>query len=257
MPPDSSTRRLRRSSRFAGRFAWPLLMAAMGASHPAWGAGAKLQCDELTPTYASPAMALAAAQQRTTPAPATVAARQRTTGATHLPYAAPLANVRLTSAFGSRVHPIHKTVLDHGGIDLAAPTGTPVMAAADGIVDFAGADRLYGNYVVLRHGNGQQTYYGHLSAFEDGLKAGQAVQQGQRIGKVGSTGQSTGPHLHFEVRERGQPIDPQSLTAGIGALTAKSTAVPTGVHSLATRAEWAMSPAALLGDTRNAICTPG
>lgn len=225
----------------------------MAAPH-AWAAGARLQCDELTPTYASPAMALAIAQQRAT---ATAAAHQRTLRSAGLPYAAPLANVRLTSAFGSRVHPIHKTVLDHGGIDLAAPTGTPVMAAADGIVDFVGANPLYGNYVVLRHGNGQQTYYGHLSAFEAGLKAGQAVQQGQRIGKVGSTGQSTGPHLHFEVRDRGQPIDPQSLTAGIGPANTKSTAVPNIVRARAARAEHSMSPAALLGDTRNTLCQPG
>lgn len=96
----------------------------------------------------------------------------------------------------------------HVGIDFAAPMGTPVRAVADGEVLFAASRGGYGNLIVLEHGRNYQTYYGHLSRFADGLTAGQKVLRGEEIGFVGSTGMSTGPHLHFEVRKDNQYFDP-------------------------------------------------
>jgi murein DD-endopeptidase MepM/ murein hydrolase activator NlpD len=112
----------------------------------------------------------------------------------------------LTSGFGSRVHPITGEVRFHAGLDMAAPTGTPVRAAAAGEVTWAGVVSGYGNLVRIRHAGNVETYYGHLSAFV--VRAGQQVQAGDLIGKVGSTGNSTGPHLHFEVRHNGEPTNP-------------------------------------------------
>jgi murein DD-endopeptidase MepM/ murein hydrolase activator NlpD len=97
----------------------------------------------------------------------------------------------------------------HPGIDLSAPTGTPVGAAAAGRVVFAGFDGGgYGNLVEVAHGNGVLSMYAHLSAFS--VSVGQSVATGTRVGRVGSTGESTGPHLHFEVRVRGAAVDPVS-----------------------------------------------
>jgi murein DD-endopeptidase MepM/ murein hydrolase activator NlpD len=128
---------------------------------------------------------------------------------------APVSVVRVTSKFGMRVHPIRSRWHEHTGIDLAAPRGTPVFAAAAGTVRFVGRDGNYGNYVVVEHANHLQTWYGHLSSFAKGLRKGRVVQQGETLGAVGSTGAATGPHLHFEVRKNGQPVDPAPLTDGI------------------------------------------
>ena len=113
---------------------------------------------------------------------------------------------RISDVFGWRVHPIYKTRRFHSGMDLAASTGTPVKAAADGRVLLAGWVNGYGNTVILDHGNGLSTLYGHASVIT--TKAGNVVLQGDIICKVGSTGVSTGPHLHFEVRQDGTPQDP-------------------------------------------------
>jgi len=94
----------------------------------------------------------------------------------------------------------------HDGIDIAASSGTPIHAAASGTVIYAGWMEGYGNLVVIDHGNGLSTAYGHQSSIAVGN--GQAVAQGQTIGYVGTTGHSTGPHLHFEVRVNGAPVDP-------------------------------------------------
>lgn len=112
----------------------------------------------------------------------------------------------LTSGFGIRTHPISGLVKLHTGLDFAAPTGTPAHAAASGRVTFAGVASGYGNLVRIQHANGIETYYGHLSAIS--VTAGAQVNPGDLIGRVGSTGNSTGPHLHFEVRLRGTPTDP-------------------------------------------------
>ena len=114
--------------------------------------------------------------------------------------------VRLTSGFGLRVHPVFGTRRVHAGVDLAARPGAPVIASTAGVVAQAGWLGGYGLCVTLDHGGGVQTRYGHLSRL--GVAAGQRVRAGQVIGLVGSTGVSTGPHLHYEVRARGVPVNP-------------------------------------------------
>jgi murein DD-endopeptidase MepM/ murein hydrolase activator NlpD len=113
---------------------------------------------------------------------------------------------RISSGFGWRIHPIFRTREFHTGIDIAAAWGTPVRAAADGIVLFTGWMRGYGMLVILDHRGGWSTTYSHLSSY--GVQIGEHVQQGQVIGQIGSTGWSTGPHLFFEVRQNGRPVDP-------------------------------------------------
>ncbi len=117
-----------------------------------------------------------------------------------------LDNMRPGSPFGPRVHPIFNVVRMHTGIDMGAPTGAPIYAAADGVVVIAGEQGGYGNTVVIDHGDGIATLYAHQSAI--GVVVGDLVEAGDVIGFVGSTGFSTGPHLHFEVRLNGTPIDP-------------------------------------------------
>ena len=115
-------------------------------------------------------------------------------------------DARITSGFGMRYHPIlHYTKL-HTGTDFGASYGTTILAASNGVVIYAGSMRGYGNAVVIDHGGGISTLYGHCSALL--VTEGQSVTQGQPIGRVGSTGYSTGPHLHFEVRLNGDPVDP-------------------------------------------------
>ena len=120
----------------------------------------------------------------------------------------------VSSRFGPRKHPILKTVRDHLGIDWAAPTGTPVHAAADGTIKHAGDGMGYGNLIVIKHANGIETRYAHLDAFAPRGKTGGTVRAGDLIGFVGTTGRSTGPHLHFEVRVDGTPVDPMNYIGG-------------------------------------------
>jgi len=123
--------------------------------------------------------------------------------------ASPLAFSRVSSGYGMRFHPVSGGVKPHLGVDFAAPTGTPVRAVGDGVVEFAGVQRGYGNLVVLNHRNGHSTAYAHLSSI--GVRKGQRVEQGTLVGAVGSTGVSTGPHLHFEFRDNGVHKDPLTL----------------------------------------------
>ncbi|MDL2229578.1 M23 family metallopeptidase [Treponema sp. OttesenSCG-928-L16] len=118
----------------------------------------------------------------------------------------PLRTYRLTSTFGPRINPITGTLKVHEGLDLAAPEGTEVYAARGGIVTDIGEDPLLGTYIIIQHGESWASIYGHLSAVHTVLRS--AVQSGILIGRVGSTGQSTGPHLHFELRQHGQAQDP-------------------------------------------------
>jgi len=113
---------------------------------------------------------------------------------------------RISSPYGWRVHPIFRTREFHTGIDIAVPWGTPIHAAAAGTVIFTGWMRGYGMLVILDHGNGLSTTYSHLSSYL--VHVGEHVDRGQEIAKIGSTGWSTGPHLFFEVRENGQPVNP-------------------------------------------------
>lgn len=118
---------------------------------------------------------------------------------------------RLASRYGYRVHPIFKNRRLHSGVDLASPLGTPVYAGGDGVVKRAQWVSGYGRYVELDHVNGYQTAYAHMSRIADGLKPGDRVQQGQIVGYVGSTGNSTGNHLHYEIRINGRTVDPLSV----------------------------------------------
>ncbi|MBB5412260.1 MULTISPECIES: M23 family metallopeptidase [unclassified Paraburkholderia] len=133
------------------------------------------------------------------------------------PFSMPLDYVRVSSTFGNRVHPVGGKQHFHTGVDFSAPKGTPVVAAASGTVKFVGNESGYGQYVVLNHPQGYTTYYAHLSSFARDLRVGASVTEGQRLGAVGSTGRSTGPHLHFEVRRNNHPTDPLALTSRTGA----------------------------------------
>lgn len=113
----------------------------------------------------------------------------------------------LVSGFGYRMDPIYKTVKFHEGLDFTAPLQTPVYATGTGVVaELVRFDRGYGNYIVIRHGYGYQTLYAHLARFE--VKPGQKVKRGQIIGRLGNTGKSTGPHLHYEVIKNGKKMNP-------------------------------------------------
>jgi murein DD-endopeptidase MepM/ murein hydrolase activator NlpD len=116
---------------------------------------------------------------------------------------------RLTSEFGMRKHPIKKTHTMHKGIDIGAPRGTPIHSVKEGIVKVAGDRGGYGNVVIVDHGEGLSTTYAHCHSLN--VKPGQKIKANQIIATVGSTGNSTGPHLHFEVRENGKAVDPLKL----------------------------------------------
>ena len=119
---------------------------------------------------------------------------------------------RVSSPFApNRMHPILGVRRPHNGIDLAAPTGTPVKAASDGVVEFVGRRGGYGRTIVLNHGRDYKTLYAHLSGYATGLRQGQRVERGQLIGRVGQSGMATGPHLHYEVHVNGRPRDPATV----------------------------------------------
>jgi murein DD-endopeptidase MepM/ murein hydrolase activator NlpD len=124
----------------------------------------------------------------------------------------PLPVTRITSRFNpNRLHPIFKTVRPHRGVDYGAPVGTPVQVTGDGEIAFAGRRGGYGNVVIVDHGRGNRTLYGHLSRFAAQMRAGQRVSQGTVIGYVGATGWATGPHLHYEFQVNGETKDPLTV----------------------------------------------
>ena len=123
----------------------------------------------------------------------------------------PIPYARLSSTFGNRMHPILGRMRMHKGVDYAASVGTPIMAAGDARVKYVGQQRGYGNVVELDHGSGQTTFYAHMSRFA-GIHPGQRIAQGTVIGYVGSTGLSTGPHLHYEFRVNGVYRNPLTVT---------------------------------------------
>jgi murein DD-endopeptidase MepM/ murein hydrolase activator NlpD len=135
----------------------------------------------------------------------------------------PLRYDHISSPFDPRRrHPILRRIVPHNGVDYAAPTGTPVWAAAEGVVTFVGPRGANGNLVSINHENGYETHYAHLSRFAPGLAAGARVRQREVIGFVGSTGRSTGPHLHFGLRRNGRFVDPQAELNGPGRMMAAS-----------------------------------
>jgi murein DD-endopeptidase MepM/ murein hydrolase activator NlpD len=119
--------------------------------------------------------------------------------------------MRITSGYGMRLHPIKGYNKYHKGVDLGAPTGTAIKAAGSGVIVKYGYYGEYGNFVKIRHSNGYETAYGHLSRYEKGLSVGSRVTQNQVIGYVGSTGSATGPHLHYEVIHNGSNVNPMSV----------------------------------------------
>lgn len=123
----------------------------------------------------------------------------------------PIEGGRMSSGFGMRNHPIFGILKAHQGVDFAAPHGTPIFATADGSVKFAGQQGGYGNVIELRHQNGITTLYGHMSAFAEGMQAGKTIKRGEVIGYVGSTGSSTGNHVHYEYHINGEPQDPATV----------------------------------------------
>ena len=123
----------------------------------------------------------------------------------------PINGARLSSPFGMRKHPIDGFNKMHRGTDFAAPMGTPIMASGDGVVKKAGWCGGGGNCVVIKHNSTYKTVYAHMSKFANGIRSGVRVKQGQTIGYVGSTGKSTGPHLHYEVIVNGKRINSQTL----------------------------------------------
>jgi len=123
----------------------------------------------------------------------------------------PVADGTITSGFGGRNHPILGYTKMHTGVDWGSPTGTPIFASGNGIIEKAGLEGGYGKYIRIRHANGYETAYGHMSAFARGMEPGKKVRQGQVIGYVGSTGLSTGSHLHYEILINGRFVDPMKI----------------------------------------------
>jgi murein DD-endopeptidase MepM/ murein hydrolase activator NlpD len=174
---------------------------------------------------------------------------------------------RQTSSFGLRLHPLLGYTRFHRGVDYGAPSGTPIVAVSDGRVTFAGRHGGHGNYIKLSHASGLETAYAHLSRFA--VSSGTYVRQGQVIGYVGSTGLSTGPHLHFEVYKNGAPVNPtgvqfitQPMLAGAelqkfrgqlaNYLTVKPGAEPYFAKRQATKPEKAQAETAVSADTKSA-----
>ena len=130
--------------------------------------------------------------------------------------ATPVDGARISSGFGMRRHPIAGYNKMHKGVDFAAPSGTPIYAAGDGVIEFAGTNGGYGKYVRIRHNSTYKSAYAHMRGFASGITSGARVQQGDVIGYVGSTGASTGPHLHYEVHENGTQVNPRSIRLPAG-----------------------------------------
>ncbi len=123
----------------------------------------------------------------------------------------PINGARLSSSYGMRKHPISGYNKMHKGVDFAAPTGTPIFAAGNGVIEYVGRNGGYGKYIRIRHDSTYKTAYAHLNGYKKGISSGVRVKQGDVIGYVGSTGKSTGPHLHYEIIVNGKQINPATL----------------------------------------------
>jgi len=153
----------------------------------------------------------------------------------------PVNGARLSSGYGKRHHPILGYSKMHRGLDFAAPRGTPIMAGGDGVVEKAQRNGAYGKYIRIRHHSGYKTAYAHLKGYARGVKRGKRVKQGQIIGYIGSTGRSTGPHLHYEILKKNRQINPLRLKLPTG-LKLKKKAL---AHFEATRTRANAAMAAL------------
>jgi len=151
----------------------------------------------------------------------------------------PIDGARLSSSFGKRKHPILGYNKMHTGTDFAAPPGTPIYAAGDGSIDLAGWKGGYGKYVRIRHNSEYSTAYAHMKAIKRGIGKGKRVRQGQVIGYVGTTGQSTGPHLHYEIIRNGKKVNPMRVKMPSGQKLKGSELVRFEVTREALKTEWA------------------
>ena len=156
----------------------------------------------------------------------------------------PVSGARLTSGFGMRVHPLLGYSKMHAGVDFGAPQGTPIHAAGDGVIAQAGREQGFGNTIIIKHSEKYKTLYGHMSRFADGIRAGVHVNQGQVIGYIGSTGRSTGPHLHYEVRIDDHPVNPTNIRAAGGVQLAGKDLVNFKVNKLKVLAMMQNAPSA-------------
>ena len=222
---DWPMRRCSKTIRWCAAFgAWS---AALGGAVPAWAddagtapdpSGAAAQprvvisvsrAADIDPARAG-MIQIQSARPRERPKPAAAAAvRRGSLVAGSAPVGVPLPGAGITSSFGGRINPVTGQWAPHAGIDLAAAQGRPVAVSGAGTVTRAGWLGNYGIVVIVDHGGGVETRYAHLSALA--VTAGSQVGQGQIIGYVGSTGRSTGPHLHYEVRRGGRAVDPASV----------------------------------------------
>ena len=123
----------------------------------------------------------------------------------------PIDGARLSSGYGMRKHPILGYNVQHRGVDFAAPAGTPVFAAGNGKIEFIGENGAYGKYIRIKHNNSYKTAYAHLNGYNKGISKNVRVNQGEIIAFVGSTGRSTGPHLHYEIIFNGKRINPMKM----------------------------------------------
>ena len=128
----------------------------------------------------------------------------------------PINGARISSGYGARKHPILGYTKMHKGIDFAAPMGTPIFAAGSGTITYYGTKGGYGNFVQIRHTPDYSTAYGHASRFVKNLRVGSKVKQGDIVAYVGSTGRSTGPHLHYEIIFKGSPVNPSTVKSTSG-----------------------------------------
>lgn len=151
----------------------------------------------------------------------------------------PIDGARLSSGFGKRKHPILGYTRMHKGVDFAAASGTPIFAAGNGTVAFAGRKGGYGNYIKIRHNGTYQTAYAHLKGFARGVKTGKRVEQGQVIGYVGTTGRSTGPHLHYEVMQGNRQVNPMRVKMPSGRTLKGSELARFKAHKKAQDQLWA------------------
>jgi murein DD-endopeptidase MepM/ murein hydrolase activator NlpD len=164
----------------------------------------------------------------------------------------PIDGARLSSRFGNRKHPILGYTRLHAGVDFAAPRGTPIYAAGDGSVVRAGPFSSFGNYIKIRHNGTYSTAYAHLNGFARGIRQGKRVRQGQVIGYVGTTGRSTGPHLHYEIHRDGKPINPLGLKLPSGEKLKDARLAAFLTHRDAVDAKFAaMAPPSVVAKTAN------